>query len=231
MKSTAITVNQTHLMLDPRGGLFWPDRHLLVVSDLHFEKGSHFAAHGVPLPPYDTAATLQVLAQMIAAWQPKTIVSLGDSFHDRTSIERMTKPDRVQLIEMIAVHEWVWITGNHDDDIGQALGGHVAAEWILGGLCFRHEALGRPVAGEISGHYHPKAQVRHRGQRLSGRCFLTDGQRLILPALGAFTGGLDATEPVYRRFFVNAFYAHIMVRERIISVPHKRLEVPQRLRR
>lgn len=231
MKPTTIIINQTELKLDPRGGLFWPNRQLLVVSDLHFEKGSHFAANGVPLPPHDTAETLNELSAMLSYWQPKTVISLGDSFHDHHSIERMIEADRARLTAIVAAHNWVWITGNHDGEIGLALGGQAMAEWIVGGLCFRHQAHARPSAGEISGHYHPKAQIRHRGKLLSGRCFLGDGQRLILPALGAFTGGLDVTDPIYQAFFKGAFHAHIMVRDRIISAPSRRLEVPLRLRR
>ncbi|MEC8850356.1 MAG: phosphoesterase, partial [Pseudomonadota bacterium] len=119
----------------------------------------------------------------------------------------------------------------HDGDIGLAFGGRARAEWVVGGLCFRHEAETAAAPGEVSGHYHPKARVRHRGRSAGGRCFLADGKRLILPALGAFTGGLDATEPVFAPFFPKGFTAHILIRDRILSVPRGRLVRPLRLRR
>ena len=231
MTPTAITLNQTRLMLDPRGALYWPDRDLLAVADLHFEKGSHFATMGVPLPPHDTARTLDAVAALLADWRPRTMVCLGDSFHDSGAGGRMAAGDRDRLTALTAAHDWVWITGNHDGDAGLAFGGRARAEWVVGGLCFRHEAETAAAPGEVSGHYHPKARVRHRGRSAGGRCFLADGKRLILPALGAFTGGLDATEPVFAPFFPKGFTAHILIRDRILSLPRGRLERPLRLRR
>ena len=145
------------MLADLSGALFWEEQRLLVVSDLHLEKGSSFAARGVLLPPYDTVATLSRLAAVIARHDPRMVIALGDSFHDRDAHERLSAPDRDALAALQARRDWIWISGNHDPALPSDLGGVVATEVAIGPIAFRHEPTG--AVGEIAGHLHPKARV------------------------------------------------------------------------
>src|SRR5690242_179043 len=144
------------MLADFSGALFWEEQRLLVVSDLHLEKGSSFAARGVLLPPYDTAATLGRLAAVVARHDPRMVIALGDSFHDRRAHERLSAPDRDAITALQARREWIWISGNHDPALPSNLGGMVATEVAIGRIRFRHEPTG--AIGEIAGHLHPKAR-------------------------------------------------------------------------
>ena len=175
--------------------MVWPERRLLAVADMHFEKGSAYGAMGTFLPPYDSRANLQSLQSVLERHQPETVVCLGDSFHDVSAGERMATSDRAALATLIGGRDWVWITGNHDTYLPSGLTGAVVPSFEMGPLHFRHEAVASIGYGEISGHFHPKARIRLRGRTLSCRCFATDGRRLILPAFGAYAGGLNVLDP------------------------------------
>jgi DNA ligase-associated metallophosphoesterase len=157
MRASKVTISDVTFLADLSGALFWPEQRLLVVSDLHLEKGSSFAARGVLLPPYDTVATLSRLAAVIARHDPCIIIALGDSFHDRDAHERLSASDREALSAMQTRRDWIWISGNHDPALPSDLGGVVASEVAIGPIAFRHEPTG--AAGEIAGHLHPKARV------------------------------------------------------------------------
>lgn len=196
------------LIADPSGALIWPLARLIAVADLHLEKGSGFAARGTLLPPYDTAATLARLERLVAQWRPRQVVCVGDSFHDRRAADRLDPGDAGTIARLTGACDWVWIAGNHDPAPPVAWGGRVASELAVGPLLFRHEAADRLDArqrGEVSGHYHPKARVRVRGGGRSGRCFIADRRRMILPAFGAFTGGLDVLDPAIRALMARDF--------------------------
>ncbi|MEZ5668447.1 MAG: ligase-associated DNA damage response endonuclease PdeM [Alphaproteobacteria bacterium] len=193
------------LVADVSGALVWPAAGLIAVADLHLEKGSGFAARGALLPPYDTAATLKRLQALVARWRPRQVVCVGDSFHDRGAAERLDGGDAAAIAGLTAACDWVWVAGNHDPAPPLAWGGRVVGEHAVGPLRFRHEAAPRAAAGEISGHYHPKARVQVRGGRRSGRCFVADGRRMILPAFGAYTGGLDVLDPAIRSLLDRRF--------------------------
>lgn len=196
------------LLADVSGALIWPAAGLIAVADLHLEKGSGFAARGALLPPYDTAATLGRLERLVAAWAPTQVVCVGDSFHDAAAAGRLDPGDADRIAALSAGRDWVWIEGNHDPAPPLDWGGRVAGEIRVGPLHFRHEAaarLGARERGEISGHYHPKARVRVRGGGRSGRCFILDHRRMILPAFGAFTGGLDVLDPAIRHLMTERF--------------------------
>src|SRR6266436_7655860 len=167
------------LVADLSGALFWEEQSLLVVSDLHLEKGSSFAARGVLLPPYDTVATLGRLAAVTARHDPRMVIALGDSFHDRTAHERLADSDREALTALQMRRDWIWISGNHDPALPSDLGGVVATEVAIGPIAFRHEPTG--AAGEIAGHLHPKARVSTRGRSMERRCFACDGERAVMP--------------------------------------------------
>ena len=190
----------------------------MVVADLHLEKGSGFAAKGALLPPYDTAATLTRLAGAIDRLDPRRVICLGDSFHDGDAAARLSAADGRTLAGLTAARDWIWITGNHDPEPPARWGGRAMQELVEGALVFRHEA--RPGAvGELSGHFHPKASVSTRARRITARCFVGDGRRLILPAFGAYTGGLDVLDPAISGLLDRGFHAHLIGRSRIHSLP------------
>lgn len=198
------------VLLDVTGALWWPREHTLVVSDLHLEKGASLAARGgAMIPPYDTLATLTTLAEVLARYAPRRVVALGDSFHDENASARLPQFLREQVRSMTAARQWIWIAGNHDPRPPADLGGEFADEVSLHALRFRHEPAAGSVHGEVAGHLHPAARVSVRGRSLRRKCAVCDGSRLILPALGAYTGGLNLTEPAFAGLFdpdsVNAY--------------------------
>ncbi len=217
-----ITVAGVTLAADLAGALYWPDERLLVVSDLHLEKGSSFAARGVLLPPYDTAATLERLAAVLSRHCVRTVVALGDNFHDSGGPSRLAAADRATLSVMQRGRDWIWITGNHDPDIDRGLavgiGGSVARALALGPLAFRHEPAPAPSSGEIAGHLHPVARISRRGHTLTRRCFASDGARLVMPAFGAYTGGLDIRHGAFAPVFGQRdFTAHLIGQRRLYT--------------
>lgn len=214
------------VMADQSGALLLREARTLVVADLHFEKGSAFAARGHAwLPPYDTGETLARLERACRHYQPRQVVCLGDSFHDLDGPGRMADGDRVRLRRLVQRHNWVWIAGNHDPEPPADIGGQIYDELAVGSLILRHEAAADTLpAGEITGHFHPKAAVRTRGRRISGRCFATDGRRLILPAFGAFTGGLNVLDPDLAALLRPAFRVFIIGQQRLFAFQRHQLE-------
>ena len=195
-----IVVSGSRLRALTCGGLWWEDEGVLVVSDLHLEKASSYAARGQMLPPYDTRATLARVARTMAALSPRMVISLGDSFHDRRARPRMAADDVANLRAMTASCDWVWVEGNHDPAPPEDLGGRASAELVIGSLTFRHIPTG--AAGEVAGHLHPSAKVVGRGGRaVRARCFATDGDRLVMPAYGALTGGLNVLDAAFAVVF------------------------------
>jgi DNA ligase-associated metallophosphoesterase len=209
------------LLADFSGALVWEEQNLLIVSDLHLEKGSSFAARGVLLPPYDTAATLGRLAALIARHDPRMVIALGDSFHDRTAHERLSGTDRDAISALQARRDWIWISGNHDPSLPSDLGGVVASEVCIGPIAFRHEPTG--AFGEIAGHLHPKARVATRGRSTERRCFVSDGERAVMPAFGAYTGGLSIRDAAIARIFgTPGFIAHVLGDNRVHAIAASR---------
>lgn len=204
---------------DPRGVLFFPELDLLAVSDLHLEKGSSFARRGILLPPYDTAATLRMLQEVVDRYRPRTVISLGDSFHDPEASGRMPEPFRRQLEQMAAGRDWFWITGNHDPLAPHGLPGETVGEIAIGNLLFRHEPSSGAVEGEIAGHLHPCARIVQRGRSLRRRCFASDGRRMIMPAFGAFTGSLNVLDRAYAGLFLReTLRAYMLGADRIYRI-------------
>ncbi|PYG28528.1 ligase-associated DNA damage response endonuclease PdeM [Pelagimonas varians] len=179
----------------PTGALFWPEQSLLVVSDLHFGKSARLSAvGGAQLPPYETADTLLKLETDLAQTKAQTLICLGDSFDAPDVADALPEYDRLWITRLQAGRDWIWIEGNHDPG-PVSLGGSHLAERTITPLTFRHIAC-PDETGEVSGHYHPKARLALRGRTLSRPCFLMDRDRLILPAYGAYTGGLRSDTPV-----------------------------------
>jgi len=196
------------------GALWWEEPGVLVVSDLHFEKASSYAARGQMLPPYDTRETLARVARLMGLLAPRTVISLGDSFHDRRARPRMAGDDAASLRQMTASCDWVWIEGNHDPKPPEDLGGRAAGELTIGPLTFRHIPSAAAVVGEIAGHLHPCARVVGRsGRSVRKRCFATDGARLVMPAYGALTGGLNVLDTAFAPVFPNSMFAGVIGRD------------------
>lgn len=207
----------------PEGAVWVEAARALIVSDLHFEKGSSFARGGQMLPPYDTRATLARLAALIDAHAPDIVVSLGDSFHDGGGPARMSEADRDVLQALIARCDWVWVEGNHDGKASATLGGAVREVLRLGALTLRHEPVAGQAPGEIAGHLHPCARVAGRGRSVRRRCFATDGARLVMPAFGAFTGGLNVCDEAYANIFPGGATALVLGKDRVLPAPNERL--------
>ncbi|WP_291862964.1 ligase-associated DNA damage response endonuclease PdeM [Bradyrhizobium sp.] len=209
------------LFADLSGALFWEEQRLLVVSDLHLEKGSSFARRGVLLPPYDTLATLGRLGAVIARHNPRTVIALGDSFHDRTAHGRLSAPNRDIIAAFQLRRDWIWISGNHDPAIPSDLGGVVTQEVSIGPIAFRHEPSG--ASGEIAGHLHPKARVSTRGRSMERRCFACDGERAVMPAFGAYAGGLSIRDAAFAKIFgTPGFMAHVLGDHRLHTIAASR---------
>lgn len=198
------------------GALFWPARRALLVADLHLEKASWYARAGQMLPPYDTLATLADLEALVAATGAAEIWCLGDSFHDRDGCDRLPASARATLVGLTARTHWTWITGNHDPAIADRCGGALVEEAVVDGLVLRHEASPAETRPELSGHFHPKLRLTVRGRPVSRRCFVATPTKLILPAFGALTGGLDAGHPAIHRAVGRAAEALVPVENRML---------------
>ncbi|HEY1631741.1 MAG TPA: ligase-associated DNA damage response endonuclease PdeM [Rhizomicrobium sp.] len=216
--SKDVAVNGEELVLEAAGALWWPSERTLVFADLHFEKGSSYARRGQMLPPYDTRSTLKRMGALIEAREPARVIALGDSFHDRDAANRLDEEERATLARFSRKADWIWIAGNHDPEPPAWLGGTVAEEIAIGALVFRHEPVEGSSPGEIAGHLHPCARVSRHGRSLRLRCFASDGARMVLPAFGAYTGGLDVREHVLRSLFADAFRAYVLGRQRVYAV-------------
>jgi len=188
---------------DVSGALYWPAEDALIVADLHLEKGSAFARKGIFLPPYDTRETLARLAEVIDKYEAATVLCLGDNFHDAEAAERMGAEDLETLAIMQEDREWIWLTGNHDPHISGRLGGSVFGEIEVAGLAFRHEPKLSPVTHEIAAHLHPAARLSYCGHVIRRPCFVGNGLRLVLPAFGTYTGGLNVLDDAFAPLFGN----------------------------
>jgi DNA ligase-associated metallophosphoesterase len=218
---TTVDVAGVTLVADLSGAFFWEHERLLVVSDLHLEKGSSFAARGTLLPPYDTIATLGRLAAVVTRHDPRMVIALGDSFHDRNAHDRLSAPDREAIAAMQMRRDWIWISGNHDPALPNDLGGVVANEVAIGPIVFRHEPTG--AIGEIAGHLHPKARVPTRGRTMERRCFACDGERAVMPAFGAYAGGLSIRDAAFAKIFQTlGFTAHVLGDVRLHTIAASR---------
>jgi uncharacterized protein len=216
MTAAPIHLAGERLMLDPAGALHWPATGTLIVSDLHLEKGSAFARKGMLLPPWDTHATLDRLTLLLRRYQPRIVVALGDSFHDAEGAARLPAGEIARLDAMTQAHRFIWVQGNHDPAPPARVGGDAVAEFATARLVFRHHAVAG-ATGEISGHYHPKASVPARGGTVSRPCFIADARRIIVPAFGAYTGGLDVRDPAIMRLFPRGARVFLLGKERLFS--------------
>lgn len=202
-------------LADCSGALYWPAERTLIVADLHLEKASFFAARGVMLPPYDTAATLGALSQVIEVYRPARVIALGDSFHDSGGGARLSPESRAVLFSLQRSRDWVWICGNHDPDAIEEIGGHFSDVLQGGNLAFQHQ----PGSGafEIVGHFHPVARIHVRGRTVRRRCFAASERRLVLPAFGSLTGGFNIRDTLFATIMGGEFFAHMLGSEQVFS--------------
>jgi len=201
------------------GALFWPARQALLVADLHLEKASWFARLGQFLPPYDSHATLSALAAEVERTGATGLYCLGDSFHDRFGCERLPANARALLTELTSKLDWTWIVGNHDPGFADHCGGRIVDEVELSGIILRHEAVRGETRPEMSGHYHPKLRLHLKGRQVSRRCFVVSATKLIFPAFGSLTGGLDAHHPEIMGSVGAGAAALVPVSDRLLRFP------------
>jgi DNA ligase-associated metallophosphoesterase len=201
------------------GALFWRAEQALLVADLHLEKASWFARLGQFLPPYDSHATLTALAAEVERTGAARLFCLGDSFHDNFGCDRLPQQARDLLIQLTTRLDWTWIVGNHDPGFADHCGGKIADEVAIAGITLRHEAVRDDGHPEISGHFHPKLRLNLKGRHVSRRCFVLAATKLIMPAFGALTGGLDARHPEILKSVGESAAALVPVSDRLLRFP------------
>jgi len=231
MKQAGLWLGDACLVADPSGVLVWPEQALVVVADLHLEKGSALARRGSLLPPYDTRTTLAGLEAVLARWAPRTVISLGDGFHDDQASTRLAARDRARLRALVAAHDWIWLAGNHDPGAPAGLGGRGETELEIAGIVLRHLPSAASDRPEIAGHLHPSARVTVRGRQLARPCFVHGGRRMLLPAFGSYTGGLDVFDPAIAGLFGDGFDVALLGDGRVHPLPGTRLHRSERYRR
>jgi hypothetical protein len=207
------------------GALFCPATRTLVVADLHLEKASWYAALGQMLPPYDSLATLTALANLVDRLDPRTLWCLGDNFHDRGGPSRLPRHARDVLERITARLAFNWIVGNHDPALTNAFGGAVHSEGRLGSIALRHIAQRDAVGPELSGHFHPKLRLTLRGRRVARPCFVRADEKLILPAFGSLTGGMDAFDPAIALAAGRVREAMVVTDRRLVCFPNAVTEI------
>jgi uncharacterized protein len=223
-KTHGLSICGKSVIADASGALFWPGEDALIVADLHLEKASAAAVRGRHLPPYDTRETLHKLAEAIDRYEPKTVIALGDSLHDKQAAGRLSD-DNLAILHMLQEdRSWIWVTGNHDPEIAPRLGGEVCAELRLEGITLRHEPQSGRVTHEIAGHLHPAAKVSMYGHTIRRPCFAGNGRRLILPAFGSFTGGLNVLDDAFAPLFgTDGISVHVLGEEGLYPIASRLL--------
>ncbi len=216
--SRNIHLNGEQLVLDPAGAIVWPAASVLAVADLHLEKGTAAAVRGQLVPPWDSGLTLARLARLCAQWRPRVVVAVGDSFHDGGGPARLAAAERAAIDGIARDIRIVWVSGNHDPAPPAGLPGLAVEEWREGGLVFRHQAR-HAEAGEISGHFHPKARVATRAGQVVRPCFVSDRRKIVLPAFGAYTGGLDVRSAAFGALFPQGGSVHLLGESRLYTFP------------
>jgi DNA ligase-associated metallophosphoesterase len=200
------------------------DVRALIVADLHLEKGSAYAARGQMLPPFDTRETLRRLEAEVAATAPRLLILLGDTFHDRGAEGRLGADEAARIGALATGRTLIWVTGNHDGDGPKRLPGEVVESLTLAGLSLVHEPRATPSRGEVAGHLHPCAKVRGGGGAVRRRCFVSDGERMVLPAFGALAGGLNVRDAAFGSLFARHPLAGVLGRGKVHAIGWTALE-------
>lgn len=224
MQSRILNAPYERLLADSSGALVWPDEQLVVIADLHLEKGSFFAGKGSAIPPYDSRSSIERLSVTLERWSPKHVISLGDSFHDTHASDRLSLDDRADIQRLTSQYDWIWISGNHDPSPPLGLGGTSLSSVTIGGIVFQHLPSARTEQPEIAGHLHPKASVKALGRRVSRPCFVADRHRVLLPAFGAYTGGLSVLDPAVANLFPGDYRAYLLGDNHVHMVAKHQIE-------
>ena len=202
--SFALPFAEEEFVLTPSRALYWPREQALLVADLHLEKASYYAKHGQMLPPYDSRETLERVADAVRETGARRVITLGDNFHDDDGTQRLDPYASGMLESLTRALDWVWITGNHDEHMARGFGGTLTKELEIAGIVLRHQAKRGETRPELSGHYHPKLRLKLHGRHVARACAVVSANeagenaphsRMILPAFGALTGGMDAGDP------------------------------------
>lgn len=225
----AVRIADTEVLLCASGALWLAEERMLIVADLHLEKGSAYAARGQLLPPYDTTETLNRLDREVAALAPRTVVLLGDTLHDQEAQSRIAASERARIAALADRLRLIWVCGNHDPQGAGDLGGETAAQVQAAGLTFRHDPTAGRVHGEVAGHLHPCARVRGPAGSVRRPCFASDGNRLILPAFGAYAGGLNLRDPAFSGLFQRPPTGFLLAR-RVTAVAYDKMHPDQPIR-
>jgi uncharacterized protein len=209
-----------HATLDISGALYLPQDRLLVVADLHLEKGTSGGKRGIFLPPYDSQLTLNLLSATVAKYAPEGVILLGDSFHDQDAPLRLEDASVAALKALAQTTELIWVTGNHDPDIPKSIANSCVTELSLAGLHFTHIPQSGAAVPQVSGHLHPVVTVTGRGRTIRRRCFASDGARMILPAFGAYTGGLNIRDKAFDGLFKSGqLVTHVIGEQGVYALP------------
>jgi DNA ligase-associated metallophosphoesterase len=224
VQSRSLNAPYEDLWADSSGALVWPERKLLVVADLHLEKGSFFAGRGSAIPPYDSRSSIERLSATLKRWSPDRVISLGDSFHDAHGSERLSVDERAKIQRLTSEHDWIWISGNHDPSPPSGLGGRSFPDLTIGGIVFRHLPSKETNELEIAGHLHPRASIKALGRRVSRPCFVSDHRRVLLPAFGTYTGGLSILDPAVACLFPGDYRAYLLGDNQIHMVAKRQVE-------
>jgi DNA ligase-associated metallophosphoesterase len=219
----ALRIRNAAVVFRASGAMWLEASGTLVVADLHLEKGSAYASRGQMLPPYDTRETLRRLEAEVAVLTPAAVILLGDTFHDRKSEDRLAVDDGARLAELADGRRLIWVIGNHDADGPRRLPGEAVDELVVEGLTFRHEPQPGPQPGEIAGHLHPAARVVAPRGTVRRRCFVTDSERVILPAFGAYAGGLNVRDEAFAGLFARPPLAGALGPTRVRAVGWRQL--------
>ena len=220
---SSIAVGGAQFTPDAAGALYWDEQKTLIVADLHLQKSSSFARRGTLLPPYDTPATLALLAAVIARYGPRRVIALGDSFHDTEGASTLGSDDLDSLRKLQAGRDWLWIAGNHDPHLPSSIGGETVPHLRIGGIRFVHEPDSSRHGPEVAGHLHPAAKLYHRGASVRRKCFIGNGSRLVLPAFGVYAGGLNVLDRAFAALFGRAFLVWMLGGNRVYPIAARQL--------
>ncbi|MFS3136382.1 ligase-associated DNA damage response endonuclease PdeM [Gluconacetobacter sacchari] len=213
-----IMLGREELVLLPQKAVYWPAERMLIVADMHLEKATARREAGILLPPYDTHETLARLLDLVRTLRPETVLALGDSFHDAGSVERLDTHARERLAALAGLTRTIWLVGNHDPELPSTLPGTVVPSFARRTVTFRHVPSSAANVRELAGHLHPKARIRAGGHAMARPCFVVGGGRVILPAFGAYTGGLDVTMPPIRSLFPRGADLYVPCRDGLVRL-------------
>ena len=218
-----INFNNHKFQISNQGILFWFDKQIAIIADLHLEKGSSFGPSGQFLPPYDSEETLNKIFKTIKNHKIKTIILLGDTFHDKNAFDRMSEKVFILFKSLIEKYEVIFILGNHESkfEIGRI---NFLNEYVIDDIHFIHQALQKSIF-QISGHFHPVATIKSSIKKITAKCLLHTNNHIILPSFGTYTGGLNINDPALKPFVNHKSYVYLLTKKSIYKFTSKEVEI------